>query len=79
MKKEILNSDFSDKSEANGKDAFQHLTPEFLSCLKTSGFSNHSLKLNIDTTIMLIQNLDQYEGLCNGSRLTVTRLFNHVI
>lgn len=28
---------------------------------------------------MLLRNLDQYEGLCNGTRLTVTRLANHVI
>ncbi|CAK8565016.1 unnamed protein product [Lathyrus sativus] len=28
---------------------------------------------------MLIRNLDQSEGLCNGTRLTVTKLGNHVI
>lgn len=28
---------------------------------------------------MLLRNLDQSEGLCNGTRLTVTRLDNHVI
>lgn len=28
---------------------------------------------------MLLRNLDQSEGLCNGTRLTVTRLVNHVI
>lgn len=28
---------------------------------------------------MLIRNLDQYEGLCNGTRLTVTKIANHVI
>jgi len=28
---------------------------------------------------MLLRNLDQIEGLCNGSRLVVSRLRNHVI
>ncbi|XP_058751149.1 uncharacterized protein LOC131624180 [Vicia villosa] len=77
--KEFLSSDTIDRSEANENEAFEHLTQEFLSCLKTSGLPNHCLKLKIDTTIMLIRNLDQLEGLCNGTRLTVTRLANHVI
>ncbi|XP_058763553.1 uncharacterized protein LOC131637000 [Vicia villosa] len=77
--KEYLSSDSIDRSEANDNEAFEHLTPEFLSCLKTSGLPNHSMKLKIGTTVMLIRNLDQFEGLCNGTRLTVTRLANHVI
>ncbi|XP_058783480.1 uncharacterized protein LOC131658168 [Vicia villosa] len=77
--KEFLSSDSIDRSEANDNEAFEHLTPEFLSCLKTSGLPNHSMKLKIGTTIMLIRNLDQSEGLCSGTRLTVTRLANHVI
>ncbi|XP_050890972.1 uncharacterized protein LOC127096446 [Lathyrus oleraceus] len=76
---EYLSSDSIDRSDANDNDAFEHLTLEFLNCLKTSGFPNHSIKLKVDTTVMLIRNLDQSEGICNGTRLKVTRLANHVI
>lgn len=77
--KEYLSSDSIDRSDANDNDAFEHLTLEFLNCLKTYGLPNHSIKLKVDTTVMLIRNLDQSEGLCNGTRLKVTRLTNHVI
>lgn len=55
------------------------LTPEFLNSLRTSGLPNHKIILKIGTPIMLLRNLDQSEGLCNGTRLIVTRLGNHVI
>lgn len=56
---EYLSCDSIDRSEANDNQDFEYLTQEFLSCLKTSGLPNHSLKLKIGTTIMLIRNLDQ--------------------
>ncbi|XP_058783875.1 uncharacterized protein LOC131658617 [Vicia villosa] len=62
--KEYLSSDSIGGSDANYNEAFELLTPEFLDCLKTSGLPNHSMKLKIGTTIMLIRNLDQLEGLC---------------
>ncbi|XP_058749943.1 uncharacterized protein LOC131622951 [Vicia villosa] len=77
--KEYLSSDSIDRSKANDNDGFEHLTPEFLSCLKTFGLPNHALKLKIGTCITLIRNLDQCEGRYNGTRLTMMRLTNHVI
>ncbi|KAF1865493.1 hypothetical protein Lal_00002435 [Lupinus albus] len=40
---------------------------------------NHKIKLKIGTPIMLLRNLDQTEGLCNGTKMIVNRLANHVI
>ncbi|XP_058726063.1 ATP-dependent DNA helicase PIF1-like [Vicia villosa] len=77
--KEYFRSDSIDKSDANNFDGYEHVTPEFLNALKTSGLPNHSIKLKVGATIMLMRNLNQSEGLCNGTRLTVTRLANHVI
>ncbi|XP_058766740.1 uncharacterized protein LOC131640353 [Vicia villosa] len=77
--KEYFSSDSIDKSDVTSFDAYEHVTPEFLNALKTLGLPNHSIKLKVGATIMLMPNLDQSEGLCNGTRLTVTRLANHVI
>lgn len=55
------------------------LSLEFLRTLRTSGLPGHHIKLKIGTPIMLMRNLDQYEGLCNGTRLIVTKMSNHVL
>ncbi|XP_058783932.1 uncharacterized protein LOC131658680 [Vicia villosa] len=77
--REYFSSDSIDKSDSTNFDAYEHVTPEFLNALKTSGLPNHSIKVKVGATIMLMRNLDQSEGLCNGTRLTVTRLASHVI
>jgi len=77
--KEYFSSNSIDRGEPTENDSFEQVTPEFLNCLQTSGLPNHSIKLKVGTPIMLLRNLDQAEGLCNGTRLTVTRLANHVI
>ncbi|XP_057456739.1 uncharacterized protein LOC130747739 isoform X2 [Lotus japonicus] len=77
--REYLSSDSIDKSEALQNPILQTLTPEFLNSLRTSGLPNHKIKLKIGTPIMLMRNLDQCEGLCNGTRMIVTHLSDHVI
>ena len=76
---EYLSSDSVDKSETIESCHFRSLTTEFLNSLTTSGLPNHCLKLKIGTPIMLLRNLDQTQGLCNGTRLIITRLAKHVI
>ncbi|KAH1210736.1 ATP-dependent DNA helicase PIF6 [Glycine max] len=74
-----LSYDSADKSETIENCHFRLLTIEFLNSLTTSGLPNNSLKLKIGSPIMLLRNLDQTQGLCNGTRLIVTRLAKHVI
>ncbi|MCH85448.1 helicase-like protein, partial [Trifolium medium] len=71
--------DSIDRSDVNDCEIFETLTPEFLNSLRTSGLPNHKISLKIGTPIMLMRNLNQAEGLCNGTRLIVTKLANHVI
>ncbi|XP_058742589.1 uncharacterized protein LOC131625469 [Vicia villosa] len=77
--KEYLSSDSVDTHDGDGNECFDVLTPEFLNGLRTSGLPNHRIRLKVNTPIMLLRNIDQAEGLCNGTRLIVTRLADHVI
>jgi PIF1-like helicase len=74
-----LSSDSSAKSDA-GNDFLSDLhTPEFLNGIKCSGVPNHELHLKVGTPVMLLRNMDYSMGLCNGTRLVVTRLSTHVL
>jgi len=46
----------------------------FLDTLQFSGITNHELELKVGVPILLLCNLNQSIGLCNGTRLIVKRL-----
>ena len=52
---------------------------EFLNSIKMYGLPNHELRLKIRAPVILMRNIDKYNGLCNGTGLIVTRLEKHVI
>ncbi|GJW85205.1 ATP-dependent DNA helicase PIF1-like protein [Tanacetum coccineum] len=69
-----LSCDSIDKFE-NGANIDQSVfSPEFISGLKFPGIPNHKLVLKVGVPIMLLRNIDQSNGLCNGTRLQVVRL-----
>ncbi|KAF1881466.1 hypothetical protein Lal_00021444 [Lupinus albus] len=78
-KRDYLSSDSIDRSESNDIEALQGFTTKFLNSLRTSGLPNHKIKLKVGTSIMLLRNLYQTEGLCNGTIMIVNRLATHVI
>ncbi|XP_021968916.1 ATP-dependent DNA helicase PIF1-like [Helianthus annuus] len=53
--------------------------PDVLNGLKVSGMPNHKLVLKVGVPIMLLRNLDQKNGLCNGTRLQVVKLGDRII
>ncbi|KAF7826328.1 ATP-dependent DNA helicase PIF1-like [Senna tora] len=54
-------------------------TTEFLNTICDSGLPYHQLKLKVGAPIMLLRNIDRSMGLCNGTRLILTRMCEHVI
>lgn len=62
------------------QDCFEELyTTEFLNTLNCSGMPTHMLELKVGAPVMLVRNIDQSSGLCNGTRLRVTHLGKTVI
>jgi len=54
-------------------------TPEFLNTIIASGIPNHKLILKVRVSVMLLRNIDQRLGLCNGTRLIITRMEKFVL
>ncbi|XP_062093540.1 uncharacterized protein LOC133799547 [Humulus lupulus] len=69
-----FSSDNICKASVNANDEDLLYPPEFLHSLKFNGIPNHDIRLKEGVPVMLLRNLNQTEGLCNGTRLIVTRL-----
>ncbi|XP_024640519.1 ATP-dependent DNA helicase PIF1 [Medicago truncatula] len=54
-------------------------TPEFLNTITAYGLPNHKLRLKVGVPVMLLRNIDTRYGLCNGTRLVITRMGRYVI
>jgi ATP-dependent DNA helicase PIF1 len=52
---------------------------EFFNTLQFCNFANHELEFKVGVPILLLRNLNQSIGLCNGTRLIVKRLGQRVI
>ncbi|XP_074306237.1 uncharacterized protein LOC141641477 [Silene latifolia] len=66
-----LSSDEVCTDDRDTGDSDIHST-EFLNSIKCVGLPNHQLKLKVGAMVMLLRNIDQSRGLCNGTRLIVT-------
>jgi ATP-dependent DNA helicase PIF1 len=52
---------------------------EYLNGINIAGFPLHKTVLKVGTPVLLLRNLDPASGLCNGTRLLITRMAGRVI
>ncbi|KAK9724895.1 hypothetical protein RND81_05G106700 [Saponaria officinalis] len=63
----------------SGVDMENIYPTEFLNSLMFQGLPNHEINLKIGCPIILLRNINQAAGLCNGTRLTVTKIQTRII
>ncbi|XP_057719213.1 uncharacterized protein LOC130933604 [Arachis stenosperma] len=78
-KKIYLSSDSICIGEENMESQLDLYGPELLNSINCSALPPHKLILKVGVSVMLPRNIDQSSGLCNGTRLKVRKLRNHVI
>jgi len=69
----------SDSLVSEDKDDVDDYPQELLNSLTPSGTAPHKLCLKVGAIIMLLRNLNTDRGLCNGTRMVVTEMREHVI
>ncbi|KAH7665744.1 DNA helicase protein [Dioscorea alata] len=74
-----LSSDYISKASTSADANAPLYTTEFLNTLKFTGIPNHELTLKIGCDIMLIRNISQTNGLCNGTRLIITQMHHNIL
>ncbi|XP_019171369.1 PREDICTED: uncharacterized protein LOC109166926 [Ipomoea nil] len=74
-----LSCDSVCKSDSNVDMLSDLHTPEFLNGIKCLGIPNHCFTLKVGSPVMLLRNIDHSLGLCNGTRLIITKLADWVI
>lgn len=69
-----LSCDTVCKATTNDSETDVLYPTEFLNSLNFPGMPNHVLKLKLGLPVMLLRNINQSSGLCNGTRMTITQL-----
>jgi hypothetical protein len=54
-------------------------SPELLNSIVLNNYPQHCLSLKVSVPIVLLRNIDQAQGLCNGTRLLIRRLGDYIL
>lgn len=67
-----------DYTDISPNDAV-HFTPEYLNTLDDNGLPQHSITPKIGQPIIHLRNVSTKRGMCNGTRLQVTKLGDNIM
>ncbi|PWZ44009.1 ATP-dependent DNA helicase PIF1 [Zea mays] len=79
VEREYYSADSISKCTDAPNDANILYPIEYLNTLNANNFPSHRLKFKIGTPVMLLRNLNQSLGLCNGTRIIITQLGDTII
>ncbi|XP_074351558.1 uncharacterized protein LOC141690681 [Apium graveolens] len=68
-----LSVDSAEEFGGTDEDLNQAFPVEYLNSLNIAGLPYHDLKLKVGVVVMLMRNLNQILGLCNGTRMIITK------
>ncbi|XP_074376960.1 uncharacterized protein LOC141718475 [Apium graveolens] len=69
-----LSQDSIDTETGNNDNDYESSFPiEYLSSINMPSIPKHDLKLKVGAVVMLMRNLNQIMGLCNGTRMVLTK------
>lgn len=74
---QLLSADSIKVSDSPGEN--RNFTEEFLNSLTPNGFPLHQLLLKPGCPVILLRNLNVYQGLCNGTRLFVNNISQRLL
>ncbi|CAI0432274.1 unnamed protein product [Linum tenue] len=77
--KTYYSSDSIEDDTINSSRWEEEYPTEFLNSLSFNGVPEHELQLKVSTPVILLRNLNPSIGLCNGTRIMITHLGEHVI
>ncbi|XP_074318632.1 uncharacterized protein LOC141655451 [Silene latifolia] len=66
-------------ASTESEDQFTSYPTEYLNSLNLQGLPHHELKLKVGMPVMLLRNINQSQGLCNGTRLIITYLGRFIV
>ncbi|CAF2107137.1 BnaC08g47210D [Brassica napus] len=79
VSRDYFSSDSFELSDTTSDQNDTLYAVEYLNSLEFSGLPSHKLTLKVGAPVMLLRNINQKKGLCNGTRMILTHVGDRVL